>query len=54
MEAILERVEEAKENLLPASNTHEFDVFVKGMIYGFYEILDIKPQSATNIADEQV
>ena len=30
--------------MLPASNTHEFDVFVKGMIHGFYEILDIKPQ----------
>lgn len=42
MEAIQSRIEEAKENLLPASNSHDYDLFVKGMIHGFSEVLELK------------
>ena len=42
MEAIQSRINEAKDNLLPVNNSHEFDLFTKGMIHGFNEVLEIK------------
>ena len=46
MEAIKERIEEAKDNLLPGGNTHEYDLFLKGMIHGFSEVLEVKPANS--------
>lgn len=48
MDLVKDRIEEAKENLLPANNSREFDLFVKGMIHGFNEVLELKFEKETS------
>ena len=43
LEAVAERIAEAKEQLTSASNTHEYDQFVKGMILAYKEVLEVTP-----------
>ena len=42
MNQIRVRIEEAKEQLVGPSNERDFDQFVKGMIRGFQEVLDVQ------------
>ncbi len=42
MEAIRNRIDEAKDNLISATNSREFDLWMKGFIHGMYELLDVK------------
>ena len=39
---IRNRIEEAKNHLTPSTNTHEYDLFVKGMIHAYQEVVDVK------------
>ena len=52
MEAVKQRIEEAKDNLLPATNTFEYDMFVKGMIQAYREVLDVK--FSVELPDDEV
>ena len=40
--AVKERIKGAIDNLLPSTNSHEYDMFMKGMIQAYNEILDVK------------
>ena len=42
MDQIRRRIEDSKEQLLGPSNDRDFDQFVKGMIRGFQEVLDVQ------------
>ena len=42
MDQIRRRIEDAKEQLLGPSNDRDFDQFVKGMIRGFNEVLEVQ------------
>ena len=42
MELIKERIEEAKDQLVGPSNDRDFDQYVKGMIKGYNELLDVQ------------
>lgn len=42
MSQIRSRVEEAKDQLIGPSNDRDFDQYVKGMIKGFTEVLEIQ------------
>ena len=40
--AVKERIKGATDNLLSWTNDHEYDLFMKGMIQAYNEILDVK------------
>ena len=42
MDQIRRRIEDSKEQLLGPSNDRDFDQFVKGMIRGFNEVLEVQ------------
>ena len=42
MEQVRSRIEEAKDQLVGPSNDRDFDQFVKGMIRGFTEVLEVQ------------
>lgn len=42
MAKIRDRIEDSKDQLLGPSNDRDFDQFVKGMIRGFNEVLDVQ------------
>ena len=42
MDQIRDRIEESKEQLIGASNDRDFDQYVKGMIRGFMEVLEVR------------
>ena len=42
MDQIRGRIEDSKEQLLGPSNDRDFDQFVKGMIRGFNEVLEVQ------------
>ena len=42
MEQVRNRIEEAKDQLVGPSNDRDFDQFVKGMIRGFTEVLEVQ------------
>ena len=42
MDQIRRRIEDAKEQLLGPSNDRDFDQFIKGMIRGFNEVLEVQ------------
>ena len=42
MDQIKDRIEEAKDQLIGPSNERDFDQYVKGMIRGFQEVLDVQ------------
>jgi hypothetical protein len=45
-------VAEALENLANASNERDYDVFMKGMVHAFREILDWAPETEEEYIDE--
>ena len=47
MEAIRERIEASKEMLLGANNDRDYDLFMKGMVRAFNEVLDIELELPT-------
>ena len=42
MQAVGQRIEGAKEHLVPSTNSHEYDLFMKGVIHAYREVLDVK------------
>lgn len=52
MDQIRARIEDAKDQLIGASNERDFDQYVKGMIRGFTEVLDVKLDLTTEEEDE--
>ena len=42
MQAIQARIEEAKNSLIVSTNEHEYDVFIKGMIQAFNEVVNME------------
>ena len=52
MNQIRDRIEESKEQLIGASNDRDFDQYVKGMIRGFMEVLDVRLELTTEEEDE--
>ena len=42
LDAVKDRLQGAMNNLLPSTNSHEYDMFIKGMIHAYNEILDVK------------
>ena len=42
MDQIRRRIEDSKEQLLGPSNDRDFDQFIKGMIRGFNEVLEVQ------------
>ena len=49
---IKERIAEALENLANASNERDYDVFMKGMVFAFREILEWTPETEEEYVDE--
>ena len=52
MELIKERIEEAKDQLIGPSNDRDFDQYVKGMIKGYNELLEVQLDIFTEEEDE--
>ena len=52
MDQIRDRVEEAKDLLIGASNERDFDQYIKGMIRAFNEVLDVRLDFTTEEEDE--
>ena len=42
MQAVQARIEEAKNSLIVSTNEHEYDVFIKGMIQAFNEVVNME------------
>ena len=51
-EVIRERVVEALENLAHANNERDYDLFMKGMVFAYREILDWTPETEEEYKDE--
>ena len=52
MQAVKARIEEAKDSLVTSTNEHEYDLFIKGMIQAFNEVLTIKFSDEKEVNDE--
>ena len=52
MQAIKERIENAKNSLVVSTNDRDYDLFVKGMIQAFNEVLTIKFSDEQEDKDE--
>ena len=50
-EVIQERVKDTLENLVPV-NDREYDVFMKGMVHAFREVLEWEPQLEEDQEDD--
>ena len=53
MDQIRDRIEESKEQLIGASNDRDFDQYVKGMIRGFMEVLEVRLELTTEEEDDE-
>ena len=42
MQAVKDRIEEAKNSLIVSTNERDYDVFIKGMIQAFNEVTNMK------------
>jgi CRISPR/Cas system type I-B associated protein Csh2 (Cas7 group RAMP superfamily) len=42
MQAVRNRIDEAKDSLVVSTNEREYDLFIKGMIQAFTEVLTMK------------
>ena len=42
MQVVKDRIEEAKNSLITSTNERDYDLFIKGMIQAFNEVLTIK------------
>ena len=51
-EVIRERVVEALENLAGANNERDYDLFMKGMVFAYREILEWAPETEEEYKDE--
>lgn len=51
-EVIRERIQDSLENLAHASNERDYDVFVKGMVFAYHEILDWTPETEEEEDDD--
>ena len=54
MDQIRVRIEEAKEQLVGPSNDRDFDQFVKGMIRGFQEVLEVQLDTSEEDSEDEV
>lgn len=54
MDQIRARIEDAKEQLIGPSNDRDFDQFVKGMIRGFQEVLDVQLDVLIEDSEDEV
>jgi hypothetical protein len=52
MEVIKERIQEAKDNLSVSTNDRDYDLFVKGMIRAYNELLSIQFSEGEKEPDE--
>ena len=52
MQAIKERIDNAKNSLVVSTNDREYDLFVKGMIQAFTEVLTMKFSDDVEDKDE--
>ena len=52
MQAINERIDNAKNSLVVSTNDREYDLFVKGMIQAFTEVLTMKFSDDVEDKDE--
>ena len=52
MQAVRERIENAKNSLVVSTNDREYDLFVKGMIQAFNEVLTMKYSDEQEDKDE--
>ena len=52
MDQIRERIEEAKDQLLGSNNDRDFDQYVKGMVRGFSEVLEVQLDLPTEEDEE--
>ena len=52
MQAVKERIDEAKNSLIVSTNDREYDLFVKGMIQAFTEVLTMKFSDDVEDKDE--
>lgn len=42
MQAVSQRIDEAKDSLVVSTNERDYDLFIKGMIQAFTEVLNMK------------
>ena len=54
MDQIRVRIEEAKEQLVGPSNERDFDQFVKGMIRGFQEVLEVQLDTSEEDSEDEI
>ena len=54
MDQIRVRIEEAKEQLVGPSNDRDFDQFVKGMIRGFQEVLEVQLDTSEEDSEDEI
>lgn len=48
------RIEDAKNQLIGPSNDRDFDQFVKGMIRGFQEVLDVQLETFEEDSEDEI
>jgi hypothetical protein len=53
-EVMQERVMDALENLARATNERDYDVFMKGMVFAYREILDWTPETTEEETDGNI
>ena len=54
MDQIKVRIEDAKDQLVGPSNDRDYDQFVKGMIRGFQEVLDVQLETFEEDSEDEV
>lgn len=54
MEQIQVRINDAKDQLIGPSNDRDFDQFVKGMIRGFQEVLDVQLETFEEDSEDEI
>ena len=54
MDQIRVRIEDSKDQLLGPSNDRDFDQFVKGMVRGFQEVLDVQLETFEEDSEDEV
>lgn len=54
MDQIRVRIEDAKDQLVGPSNDRDFDQFVKGMIRGFQEVLEVQLDTSQEEDEDEI
>ena len=54
MDQVRDRIEEARDQLCGPSNDRDFDQFVKGMIRGFQEVLEVQLDTSEEESEDEI